>query len=298
MSTSFATLRAPQQVGGASPATPLFTFDSHEFATCFNQRPFKVAHQLASHPLFELDRLLELARKLPEDLIEYNAGNLPINQDPDKTPRNGLSVTETIERIQTCKSWMVLKQVEHDPAYREVLEACLTEVRPFSEAIAPGMRNAQAFIFITSPGSITPYHIDPEHNFLLQVRGSKVIHLFDGRNRELLSDLNLERFYGGRVRNMTLPDQFKDSSWVNEITPGEGLHFPVTYPHYVQNGPEVSISFSITFRTPDLDRRQAVYAMNSRLRQWGLKPTSPGKHKSVDSLKYFVARVLRKLGQG
>ncbi len=42
---------------------------------------------------------------------------------------------------------------------------------------------------------------------------------------------------------------FEAKSWTFDLQPGSGLHFPVTYPHWVKNADEVSISFSIAFRT-------------------------------------------------
>ena len=35
------------------------------------------------------------------------------------------------------------------------------------------MRRRTGYLFITSPASTTPMHFDPEHSFLLQVRGVK-----------------------------------------------------------------------------------------------------------------------------
>jgi hypothetical protein len=274
----------------------LLALDPVQFADAFDRKPFLVTHRLCEHPLFDLDRLLRLAQALPEKHIEYNAGTLPVNQDQQLTPRNGLSVDETIRRIRECKSWMVLKWVEHDPAYRALLEQCLSEVRPHSEPICPGMRQPHGFIFITSPGSVTPYHIDPEHNFLLQVRGSKIIRQFDGRDPTILSHQELERFYGSKQRNMTLKEENRERCWTFDLQPGLGLHFPVTFPHWVQNGNDVSVSFSITFRTPDLDRRRAVYAFNHRARQWGWKPRPYGIDPSTDRLKYQTMRVCGKLG--
>ena len=274
----------------------LLSIDEVEFLQKFHRQPFLIQHDLCQHPLFALPRLLELAKTLPEDQIEYNAGQLPVNQDQSKTPRNGLSVEETIRRIEECQSWMVLKSVEADPDYHALLHACLAQVKPLSDLICPGMMNAQAFIFLTSPNSVTPYHIDPEHNFLLQIRGSKKVSLFDGRDRSLVTEEDLERFYGGKVRNMTLPDSHKDKAWRFHLKEGFGLHFPVTYPHWVQNGPEVSISFSITFRTPDLDRRRTLYTINRLLRARGLTPTPPGVSAWRDTLKYHACRGLRKLG--
>ena len=156
------------------------------------------------------------------------------------------------------------------------------------------MCSGQAFIFITSPGSVTPYHIDPEHNFLLQVRGGKRVHLYDGRVKSLLTEENLEHFYSDRGRNIPFRPEFDQHSWVNELRPGDGLHFPVTYPHWVQNLDEVSISFSITFRTNASERQCLVHQMNAGLRRLGLRPTPPGQSGWRDGLKYQSSRVWRR----
>jgi hypothetical protein len=277
------------------PDRPLLEISAQKFATHFTREPFLIGHRLATHPLFQVERLLELSKRLPAKHLEYNAGQLPVSIDHAQTPMNGLSAEETIRRIAECKSWMVLKYVEQDAEYGELLEQCLAEVRPHSEPIAPGMCGAQAFIFLTSPGSVTPYHIDPEHNFLLQIRGSKTVHLYDGRDRNLLTEEQLENFYSDRGRNMQFQPWFDEKSWVNDLQPGYGLHFPVTYPHWVQNGNEVSISFSITFRTPDLDRRRSLYQWNAGLRQRGWKPSPVGQRPLRDTAVFNACRVWRRL---
>lgn len=294
---SAALLEAPIAEKHHSAARNRLEISAAEFQVNFNCRPFLIGHHLADHPLFELPRLVELLKSLPEHSIEYNAGDIPMSLDPKLTPRNGLSPEETIRRIEECRSWMVLKDVQQDPGYRELLDECLSEVRPHSEPLVPGMRHAQAFIFVTSPNSVTPYHIDPEHNFLLQIRGAKTVHLFDGRDRNLLREDELEYFYAVKPRNLIFREENRDKAWVFDLQPGYGLHFPVTYPHWVQNQDNVSISFSITFRTPDLEKRRSVYAMNYRLRQRGGKPSPFGKSPWVDTAKYQFQRVWTKLAR-
>lgn len=280
----------------SSPASPpLLEIHPSDFELKFSREPFLIRHGLAGHPLFTVERILELAKSLPQKSIEYNAGNLPMMMDPSLTPRNGLSAQETIRRIADCESWMVLKYIEQDPDYRQLLDKCLDIIRPYSEPIAPGMMQPQAFIFLTSPRSVTPFHIDPEHNFLLQIQGTKEIHLLDGRDREILSEFDLEQFYADRGRNLRVCEERLKSGWEFQLKPGEGLYFPVTYPHWVQNGEDVSISFSITFRTPDLDRRRAVYRINERLRRMGLKPAPVGRRPVRDWLLFNAYRVGRKL---
>ncbi len=273
----------------------LLDIDAAAFKANFNQKPFRVGHHLAGHPLFALPRLVDLSLSLPADSVEYNAGQIPINMDPKLTPRTGLGVEETIRRIEECNSWMVLKYVERDAAYRALLQQCLEEVRVHSEPLCPGMDLPQGFIFISSAGAVTPYHMDPEHNFLLQVRGSKVMTVFNGRDRELLGEEDLERFYGGAHRNMVFKDEYQSRAMQFPLEPGQGVHVPVTFPHHVRVGATYSVSFSITFRTPDLDRRQLLYEMNGRLRGRGHRPRPVGQSPLRDTVKYQTARVLRRI---
>jgi len=256
----------------------------------FGRTPFGVRHRLGESRLFQLPRLLELARRLPESSVEYNAGDVPLTLDPSKTPRTGLSAEETLQRIESSRSWMVLKNVEQDPEYRDLLESCLTEVHELSHAVSPGMSRKEGFIFISSPGSVTPYHMDPEENFLLQIRGRKTMHVFDPSDRSILSDEQIERFLTGANRNLVFQDEYQPKARVFRLGPSEGVHVPVTSPHWVQNGEEVSISFSITFQTRSSIRLTHAHRMNAALRQWGLEPTPVGGSPWRDAVKQFAYR--------
>lgn len=274
---------------------PIFTIDKTEFQSKFNREPFYIRHHLVGEPLFELPKLIELATSLPEDRVEYNAGDLPVSVDPSQTPRNGLSVEETIRRIEECRSWMVLKNVETNPGYCQLLDRCLDEIGDYSEPMFPGMCIREGFIFITSPGAVTPFHMDPEFNFLLQLRGSKQVTLFSNADRSMVCEQDLESFYSGGFRNLKLKPGDEAKGGVYDLRPGQGLHFPITAPHWVKNGPEVSISFSITFRTPWANKREALYRINRKMRQLKLRPTPVGKSSTVDGAKYFAFDAIRKI---
>ena len=257
--------------------TPVVDVDQQVFAAYFNRKPFRVRHSLAGHPLFELPRLLELARALP------------VGVRPEETPRTGLSAEETVRRIQECGSWMVLKRVEQDPEYGALLDGCLDGIAEHARGVAPPMQRREGFIFLSSPGAVTPFHIDPEYNFLLQVRGSKTVSMWDPADRFVLPEEELERFYASFVhRNLPWRDVFQTTAFVLPLVPGEGLHFPVTVPHWVKNGPEVSISFSVTFRTAESARRELLYKANARLRKLGLKPTPVGQSILLDRTKQLA----------
>ena len=272
----------------------LLEMNSELFRANFNRRPFTIGHRLTGHPLFALPRLIELAGRIPQESVEYNAGDIPVNMDPELTPRNGLSVEETIRRIEDCRSWMVLKNVESDSEYRALLNECLDEIQSLSEPLAPGMSRREGYIFISSPGSVTPYHMDPEYNFLLQIRGRKTVNIFDPADRSIVSEQELEKYLLGGHRNLVFRDEYQQKAFTFELTPGAGLHFPVTAPHWVRNGDEVSISFSITFRTPASDRRTSIYSFNSWLRSRGVNPAPFGQSPARDSIKYFAFRAMRR----
>lgn len=288
LQTDYAGTQTPQ------PAGSYLNIEPARFRAHFCHQPFTIRHNLAGHELFSLPRLIELAQRLPAERVEYNAGNIPVNQDPATTPQNGLSIEETIRRIEECRSWLVLKNVEQDPAYAALLNGCLDEVKAFSEPSAPGMYRREGYVFITSPDAVTPYHMDNEYNFLLQIRGQKQISLFDRADRSILSELELEKFYTGGHRNLAFKDEYQAKAQVFQLTPGDGLHFPITAPHWVKNGPAVSISFSITFRTPASEKRELVFRVNAGLRKLGLTPASAGSTPGRDKLKATAYRAWRR----
>jgi Cupin-like domain len=282
--------------GSSKLSTRRLEIDADEFRTSFNRQPFLIGHHLAGHPLFELPRLLELAARLPEACVAYNAGDISVAEGLYRGPRTGLSVEETIRRIEDCQSWMVLKHVEADAEYNALLDSCLDEVQRHSEPLAPGMRKREGFIFISSPRSVTPYHLDPEYNFLLQVRGSKTVHIWNPHDPAVLTDEELEDFFTSEEqKNLKFKDEYEQQASVFELTPGRGLHFPVTSPHWVQNGDGVSVSFSITFQTPASERRAVVYGVNAALRRRGWKPTPAGRSAMLDAMKYNAWRVARRV---
>ena len=144
---------------------------------------FRVSHRLANHPLFQLDRLARLAASLPADRIEFN-GPVEPNQDPNLTPSNGMTPEETVRRVEQAKSWMVLKNVEADPEYKALLDACLDQAAEQTGGFMGAALDRQAFIFVTSPGNVTPFHSDPEQNFLLQSAAQTHVAFRSSRSRD------------------------------------------------------------------------------------------------------------------
>lgn len=247
------------------------------------RREFSVGHSLVGHPLFSLEALAQLADTLPRAAIECHAGKQPLllpggAEDLIRSP------SETVRTIDSNGCWMVLWNIEQIPPYRRLIDQILDEVSPHVPAREKGMGRREAFLFLSAPRSVTPVHFDPEHNFLLQLRGCKEMHVgrFSDRAWELRE---LDRYYGGGHRNLLeLPPEVA----VFTMQPGDGVYLYPWAPHWVCNGPAVSISLSVTFRTRRSQQQELVNVFNARLRRHGIQYRPAGESALVDSTKAMV----------
>jgi hypothetical protein len=183
---------------------------------------------------------------------------------------------------------MVLKHIEQDPEYKRLLDETLDEVAPLVNDREGGMDKREGFIFLSAPGSVTPSHIDPEHNFLLQVRGWKEMHVGSFGDADTEQEL-LERYYSGGHRNL---EWKPEHATTYRLDPGHGVYVPVHAPHFVRNGDSVSVSLSITWYTPAIERAARVHALNARLRKLGISPVAPGRRAASDQAKAGAAKAL------
>ncbi len=201
--------------------------------------------------------------------------------DPDAVRRSDEPVGEVARNIETNGCWMVLKNIELDAEYKRLLDQGLDEVAPHVRGRDGGMVEREGFIFLSAPGSMTPSHTDPEHNFLLQVRGTKQINVgrFPDPDTEQIA---LENALGGGHRNV----DWEPADPVGfDLGPGDGVYVHPHAPHWVENGESVSVSLSITFATPASKQTRQLHALNARLRRLGLSPTIPGRRPGLDRRK-------------
>ena len=283
--------------------------DEDLFSAHFDRYPFKHQHHLAQHPLLQLPRLVELARSRGGDAL-YFRGDHPINQVDDtgaesdapkrtfidrKLARPKLSATETIAQIESCNAWLQLRDVAADPEYAQLLARIIDEFRPHAERVAPGLDSPRADIFVSSPGATTPFHLDEEHNFLLQIRGNKRLSVVDGFDPQVLERSTLRDFFRGNGELARYTERLERHSVHVDLSPGEGVHIPPCHPHWVQNGSEVSISLGILWFSDVTARRRHVYRVNGWLERAGLKASDPGTRPSLDAMLALPVTLKRRL---
>jgi hypothetical protein len=267
--------------------------DLDRLRSYYPARPGMLSHRLAGHKLLTLESLVELGKRLPRASVEYNAGDLPYGVDPEEVSHTGLSVEDTIRGIEECGSWMVLKHVDQDPAYKALLEEALGELAEAIEPVSGEMLCKVGFIFVSSPGAVTPFHLDPEHNVLLQIRGSKTMMIVEG-DEQVVPPEKHEAYHVGGHRNVPWHDDYAARGEKFALAPGDGVHVPLMWPHWVKNGPEPSVSFSITWKSDWIYQEADVRGMNHLLRRFGLDPRPPAPFPRRNMGKALAYRAIRK----
>jgi len=265
------------------------------FAALYPEQAGKLKHRLCGEPLLTIETLCDLAARLDPATFEYNRGDLPVGVDPDSAIGNGLSIAETLADIERNGSWMVLKFVERDSAYRTLLDTALDELTEIVRPRTGAMLKREAFIFVSSPNSVTPFHFDPEHNILLQIRGHKTMTVFPADDEDIVGPTEHERFHMGGHRNTPWHDRFTSKGSVHNLSPGDAIYVPVKAPHWVQNGPQMSISLSVTWRSEWSFAEADARGFNHRLRTLGLTPQTPGRWPKRNTAKALAFRALRRL---
>ncbi|MEO0030897.1 MAG: hypothetical protein RIS94_655 [Pseudomonadota bacterium] len=266
------------------------------FAAAYPETVHTLRHGLHDHPLLTLDALATLAEALPPASVEYNKADLPLGLNGEKAPGNGLRVGETIRGIAQTGSWAAIKNIEQVPAYRDLLLALLEELRPTIETRTGAMLRPQGFVFVTSPGGVTPYHFDPEHNILLQLMGSKTMTLFPQGDARFAPDTTHEAYHTGGGRELFWRADLEPAGTAWHLTPGDAIYVPVMAPHHVQNGPAPSVSLSITWRSEWSFAEADARAFNGVLRRVGLSPRAPARWPGRNRAKALGWRALRKIG--
>jgi hypothetical protein len=290
--------RPPFAPASAPAGGPFLLIDRDTFLPKLNARACFVRHRLTDHPLFALPRLLELARTLPPKYVRINSGAVAVNATPAEIPGTGLSTEDSFRRIEETNTRIMLKHIELDPEYRDLLHACLAEIEALGHPDTRHIHSRVGYVFISAPRQVTPYHMDPEINFLLQVRGQKTFHVLPGDDRSILSEEDIELFYSGLHDHLPYNEEWKDRATPFAMGPGDGVHIPVNHPHWVTTADDVTISFALTTESAATKRRGGIYAINHFLRRRGLKPVPYGRSPFRDFVKaqgYGLWQVLRSL---
>ncbi|RZA19861.1 MAG: hypothetical protein EOP93_07600 [Lysobacteraceae bacterium] len=289
------TLGIARAMAGAEPdPAPLIDLDPARFDPWQIQG---VRHRLSNHPLLQLPALVELGKRLEArgSIRTHNDTALagtPFTDAPGLHP-NEKSASATLAGIEDAHAWMSLLNVQLDPVYRELVGTVLESVRPLVERHDPGMTYRGGWIFVTSPGAVTPFHFDKEHNFILQIRGHKRVFVWDHRDEVVASEQAREEFHRHHVRDrLAWREEFRERARVFELAPGEGAYMPSTSPHMVENGDEPSVTASFTYYTASTRRDALLHVAHHLMRRAGWTPPAVGRRPAFDVATHACAAMV------
>lgn len=279
----------------------VFDGGSHDFKQFYNTKSFQFRHHLKGHPLFELPRLVTLAETLLKvegpTSVKWAGSNAAFNMRWSEMPARDRrqSMTDAIADLQKSGSWLLLYRVQSDPDYRALMNKVISEVGQLSGVrLEEQITWRDAYIFLASPFSVTPYHVDHESTFLLQIHGQREANIWDREDRSVLTDPEIEDYYAGNLSAAKYRDENKTKANVYEMVAGTGVHHPVLAPHAFKNGSDYSVALGVHFCLKDWDQRARVYQINACLRRLRLRPTPPGHSEWKDQAKIRALGLISK----
>jgi len=302
MAVAAATLTAPpasQQPRSPSPYPALrgnwravTPFD--ECRAGLHRLPFRLKHDLTGHPLFGIDALLRVASAAAKRSgdVYLDAGKAMINTKWGEMPGPDMPIEEIIRHIEHNDAWIVMKHIEVDPAYAEILNEWADFMREIAGDKAHLLLKPEMLVFITSPNRITPFHFDAEVGMLVQIQGSKTLWICDPEDRSVVKETELEHYYAVSIAAGNYTPYAETVATRIDLSPGDAAHIPGHAGHWVRNGNGISVSLSLNFELPRRLRRD-VYVANHHIRRLGLTPRPPGQSAAADRAKALAVAAAR-----
>ena len=236
--------------------------------------PAMLQHDLACHPLLSLSALAEAARELPEQYVERRIADAANGGDFAMDMAGGGAAADIIPSIETSGNWIMLRFVEQLPRYRDLLHALMAELDPAIGPVTGPSLSLKGFIFISAPGTLTPFHFDAEYNILFQVAGDKDFVTYPPEPPFLSRDRR-EAYHRAGENMLPWQEGFETRGMTHRLAPGDELYVPYASPHWVRAGNAPSVSLSMTWQCDWSVAAGDALIVNPLLRRFGLPAGIP-----------------------
>jgi len=255
------------------------------FDDAFPGRSVGFVHDLHHDDRLTLAAVADLADRLPPRSVIADTATQPLLVPQGGPPRGVLERPgDVIRDLRNANAWLTLLMVEEDPGMADLMNTHLDQLESgisAKQGKRVKMRKRVAFVFVSSPNSVTPVHFDIEHSLLMQVSGCKTVSV--GRfESDATRRHEFDRYWNGshgRIEDL----QPEVASYT--MTPGRAVYIPPGTPHWVHNGPDISLSVTLTYFTAATVRENRVENFNAKLRRRNLNPREPGRSAAVDTAK-------------
>ena len=272
---------------------------SHRKGRLPTSEAFRFQHRLDATGLFTDEALAQLIDEQPRDRFDV----LTMRRNPPGGERwkageaNGLSGAEILEAVRTGALWVSCRRaMDLHPRYQPLFAQMMAD---YAEAAGVKVLSASASILISGPQMGIFFHADAADTMLWHLRGSKTMFIYPPT----------EEFIPARAMEaILLKDNLSDAPYHEAMDeaaervvfqPGEAAAWPLHAPHRVQNGPNLNVSISIEYTTPESARANGVLYTNGWLRRrLGVKPVWSRPPAAVAQVYLLVSKVLRLIERG
>jgi hypothetical protein len=267
----------------------------------FAEFPFPIPLDLYSLP--QLETLIDKIRRYDATnqahnlVVRCGAGSV----EEAATPYlDGLPDSTPIERqlLDGKLHIMILNLDRFDGRVSRLLRDFVTALRPTLDASGSGMFRPMAALFVSSPNSIARLHNDPEHGYLHQLRGSKIIYIYPaGESKYQPRPRPGETMAEFAEKTRRFLSDFDAVKYSYAMTPGQAVHIPNLAPHWVLAGPAISISLSFNFFSRTGLQRQKIAQLNRWIERRGWRQVSYRGGTFSDKLKCVTYDALSRVGR-
>jgi len=269
-------------------------------------RVSRLCHNFAGHPLLELVSLKRLAERLHDaktGQVKFIAKGVKLDSDFNTLTESQehLSIADVFDNIKNPGSWLALYAVQSDPEYKKLVWEIVNSVDKSWWEKDPGLFFVDGYIFISSPPSVTPFHIDRENNFLLQVKGKKKFGVWHPGDHAAVSEQAKEDWVvkSSLAKVKYREEHLKHAAVHDVLEAGQGIYMPSTSPHMTYADTDLatpeqpySVTIGVVFYTERTKKTAYIYFTNVLLRKLGINPGPPGVSSFVDLMKYGAARTI------
>ncbi|ACK52743.1 transcription factor jumonji JmjC domain protein [Methylocella silvestris BL2] len=280
----------------------------------FGRKPFFLSHTLAGHPLFQLDRLHQLAQDIHAATLDRLSCDccLRIWRDrPDLSGTERMSSWRSKIQVELARedftdalaalfadfragrgsmSIMLCLADQIDPDFRALLARERSEIAAIAGVAAPDITFSGLTVIISAPEAVTPYHNDLEQNVLFQIQGCKDVYLYSQDDPVVLPQDVIEAVAAGDGAAARYRAEISNREACYRLEPGLAVHHPLLAPHWVKNDRNLSVSASMFLNTRASDELAHAHQANRILRQMGVHPPPPDLSQPADRLKALMLR--------
>ncbi|WP_086619078.1 hypothetical protein [Erythrobacter tepidarius] len=263
-------------------------------ADSYPHRAAMIRHHLAAEPLLGHAALAAAARDLPSGKVERRVHNATDGAG-FRHRADGRDPAAAIAEGGDAAAWIMLRGIEQLSDYSALIERLLAELAPVIVPATGPVRDIKGFVFVSAPGTHTPFHFDAEYNILFQIAGTKLFATCPPVPPFL--DLGQREAYHLAGENMLAwqPD-FAQAEQQHQLTPGDALFVPFAAPHRVLAGDAPSVSLSVTWQSRASRAEADALALNPVLRRWGLPAHDPAAATGAPWLRAAVRRLGQRIG--